>query len=383
MPHRHRRWGVPLLFIGLLFFGAAAAAFVQPELTARFARFLTLAKSQLAGEDSPDFEFSTLYARYGINPLGAALVSNSKVHGPLAALHKEPCDKRAVFQLTVALEQAGAMRDAAVVLSGFGSKCPNGEGETNRAAELYYVLGDYKAAIEQANALARIRPDAPNVFYLRARALQGAKRYQDALEDYASFFYLASDLKQVVAEVFTRMSAAYEALGRHCEAIMPIELYMSVDSGRRTTPALLKTVGELGKKGECGAAYANGRATIPRTSSGVIVAKATVNGVEGNFVIDTGASLVTVSRVFAARAKTSVVKTGGVDLQTANGTVTATLGTAESIRLGALSASTVPLVVVEKPVGDGIDGLLGMSFLSRFEIVLSNQELQIKARAGG
>jgi clan AA aspartic protease (TIGR02281 family) len=383
MPKRPSRWGMPLLFVGILLLTGAVAAFLRPDLIPQVARFLAITKSQVTGQEVADSEFLSLYERYAIRPLGAELVSDSKVHVALAALNKEPCDKRAIFQATVALEQAGANRDTAALLKGFGAKCPNAEGEINRAAELYFLLGDYDASIEQANALARVRPDAPTVFYLRARAYQGAKRYEDALEDYATFFQLAGDLKPVVAEVFTRMSAAYEALMRHCEATMPLLLYISVDSERRTTPALLKTVSDLAKKGACGDTYAKGRATIPRSTSGVIIAKIAINGVVGNFVIDTGASLVTISRAFAARAKATVIKTGGVDLQTANGIVTASLGTADTIRLGELTASKVPLVVVEKSVGDGIDGLLGMSFLSRFEVVLSSKEIQIRAKAGG
>jgi aspartyl protease family protein len=72
-----------------------------------------------------------------------------------------------------------------------------------------------------------------------------------------------------------------------------------------------------------------------------------------------------------------------VDLQTANGAVSSPLATAISIRLGGVSANTVPLVVVEKLGPDGTDGLLGMSFLSRFDITITDKQIRLTAKGGG
>jgi predicted aspartyl protease len=69
-------------------------------------------------------------------------------------------------------------------------------------------------------------------------------------------------------------------------------------------------------------------------------------------------------------------------MHTANGVVTSTLSTAASIRLGNVSASTVPLVVLDKPLGNGVDGLLGMSFLSRFDIAVTARQMRLSAKSG-
>jgi aspartyl protease family protein len=53
------------------------------------------------------------------------------------------------------------------------------------------------------------------------------------------------------------------------------------------------------------------------------------------------------------------------------------------IRLGGVSANTVPLVVVENPGPDRTDGLLGMSFLSRFDITITDGQIRLRAKGGG
>jgi predicted aspartyl protease len=55
----------------------------------------------------------------------------------------------------------------------------------------------------------------------------------------------------------------------------------------------------------------------------------------------------------------------------------------DSVKLAGLSASAVPAIVVSKSLGDGIDGLLGMSFLSRFTVLIEDREIQLRAKTFG
>jgi tetratricopeptide (TPR) repeat protein len=244
----HRRSMAPVVFLGLLLLGAAAVI-LPPDRVMRLSQMLTGVSPRVSPQDLADTEFASIYARYGVKPLAASIVVNNRVHAALSSLRNEPCDKHGIFQASVALENAGGIRDAAHLLQGFGSVCPDAEGEIYHSAELYYLVGDYGAAIEQANLVVRLQPDSANIFYLRARAWQGAKRYDAALEDYATLLRLAPDLKQVTAEAFMRMSASYEAVNRYCEAMMPIQVYMSLGGEARNTPALRDRLAELSSKG--------------------------------------------------------------------------------------------------------------------------------------
>jgi clan AA aspartic protease (TIGR02281 family) len=194
---------------------------------------------------------------------------------------------------------------------------------------------------------------------------------------------LLPDTKSIVSEVFTRMSDSYEKLDRPCEAIGPLQTYVALDSESRSTPPLLKRIAALAAKGNCERVYAKGVARIPRRSNGVSTTRVEINGVEGTFIVDTGASFVTLSRGFAGRAKPRMLTTDSVEMQTANGTTSATLASLDSVKLAGLSASAVPAIIASRSLGDDVDGLLGMSFLSRFTVVIQDREIQLKAKTLG
>jgi aspartyl protease family protein len=374
---------MPLLLLGLiLVLGATAAIVTQPKLLRVVSGIVTGPQPDAVHSGALDTTFASLYARYGIAPLTQSIAQNNQVHAALTALQGEPCDKHQIYQASVSLEHVSAIRDAAVLLKGYAAICPDADGELYHSAELYYLLGDYDAAIEQANSLARLQPDNANLFYIRARAFQGAKQYQDALEDYATTIRLFPDLARVKSEVFMRMSATYVALGRNCEAMIPIQMYMALDPDKRATLPLRSMITDLSKKGACNATFAQGEAVIPRSGNGVIMTVAEINGVKGHFVIDTGASFVALTPAFAEKVKATPVRSDPLTMHTANGAVTTNLATANSIRLGNLSASTIPLVVIDKPIASGVDGLLGMSFLSRFDIAMTAGQIRLTAKSG-
>ena len=111
--------------------------------------------------------------------------------------------------------------------------------------------------------------------------------------------------------------------------------------------------------------------------------KAEVNGARGLFILDTGASYVTIKSAFAARAKVPQSDAQEIALATANGLTKGKLVKADKVRLGVLEAANVPVVVQtidERSYGPGVDGLLGMSFLSRFELQMADGFIEIRTR---
>jgi aspartyl protease family protein len=73
---------------------------------------------------------------------------------------------------------------------------------------------------------------------------------------------------------------------------------------------------------------------------------------------------------FAQKAGVEIDQESIVRLRTANGIVDDKRGRAQTIQLRSLLAKNVPIVVQAGAYGDGIDGLLGMSFMSRFIVAL-------------
>ena len=105
----------------------------------------------------------------------------------------------------------------------------------------------------------------------------------------------------------------------------------------------------------------------------------TINGVRGNFVLDTGATFVSLKAAFAQK----IEQDSTVRLHTANGIAEGKRGRAATIQLRSLQANDVAVVVQpdgQGTFGEGVDGLLGMSFLSRFKVTIDAQTVKISNR---
>lgn len=122
---------------------------------------------------------------------------------------------------------------------------------------------------------------------------------------------------------------------------------------------------------------ANGDLVIKRSQDGHFYTLGKINGVDAKFMVDTGASLVTVSEDFA---KKSFIR-GGVPttFKTANGNAPGSIVDGVSISIG-------PVNITNVRVGVGLrgheanDALLGQSFLSKFDIIMGKDQMVIRQR---
>lgn len=121
-------------------------------------------------------------------------------------------------------------------------------------------------------------------------------------------------------------------------------------------------------------------ATVRRGSSSIV--HALVNGKQsGTFIVDTGATLMTVTERFAAALGIKTAQLPRVTVAMADGReVDARSVTLRSVRLGDAQVEDVRAVVLPEQPADGIDGLLGMAFLRNFSVHLDGAtgKLQLK-----
>jgi aspartyl protease family protein len=109
------------------------------------------------------------------------------------------------------------------------------------------------------------------------------------------------------------------------------------------------------------------------------LAKVQINEKEaGTFLVDTGASLVVVNRQLAARLQLNLDGAPLLLAQTANGVSEGPGVVLDHVSVQGLHAAHVAAAVSDG-LGD-IDGLLGMSFLTRFELWQSGDSLQLSTR---
>lgn len=120
----------------------------------------------------------------------------------------------------------------------------------------------------------------------------------------------------------------------------------------------------------------DGRVVLERNRSGHFVATGRVNGEPVTFLLDTGATYVTVSPGTASRL--GLQRGPAATFSTANGRVRGHLARLDSVALGGLAARDVR-GAVNPGLGDGI-ALLGMSYLGHFDIQLNGERMIIRAR---
>jgi len=122
---------------------------------------------------------------------------------------------------------------------------------------------------------------------------------------------------------------------------------------------------------------ANGDLVINRSQDGHFYTIGTINGREAKFMVDTGASLVSVSEKFAQKAFIR----GGVPttFKTANGDQPGRVVEGLGVSIGQVSVTNVA-VGIGLRMDDESQALLGQSFLSKFDITMTKNQMVLRSR---
>ena len=110
--------------------------------------------------------------------------------------------------------------------------------------------------------------------------------------------------------------------------------------------------------------------------------RATLNGsVQGQFLLDTGATYCVISQGIARRLG---LRTSGehITVVTANGQMSVPLVTIRYFDLGSNRARDVKAVIHDS-VAPPLDGILGLSFLNNFAYVIDAKQRLVRLRPGG
>jgi clan AA aspartic protease (TIGR02281 family) len=335
-------------------------------------------------DENPDEVFKGVYDKLGVD-VPPSVARDPVVWTYLSELKREPCDQTSINNLGIALDRLGYRREAAESLYNFVLACHEPVEALNRSVNIYLKLSDYAKAAEVANEYVRRVPQNSTAHYLRATALQESGDVEKSLSDYADTIELfGTDKTKISSVVFVRMARAYATLGRFCEASTAILTWVAYDPVHRDNSQSQRLISDYDQKGNCKVTTDQVKQRYPIAKRGaVITVKAEINGVKGNFILDTGATFVTIKSTFNDKAKIPVGDAREITILTANGPAKGLLSRADRVMLGGLAATNVPVVVQktdERSYGVAIDGLLGMSFLSRFEVQLSDAFVEVRTR---
>jgi aspartyl protease family protein len=117
---------------------------------------------------------------------------------------------------------------------------------------------------------------------------------------------------------------------------------------------------------------------IPPSPQGGYTVIGTVNGQSVPFVVDTGATAITLSREEAIRLRLPLAGGIEVPVETASGRVTGQRIVIDSVQLGGIEEQRVDAVVL--PGNRPATALLGMSFLGRIDMRSEGSVLVLQAR---
>jgi tetratricopeptide (TPR) repeat protein len=379
-----RTFSVAVLVVTILIVSAGGALFWY--YTSRESDF---SHAKDAPRESPSkpttsrSDFEATYNQLGIQPLPSTIEGQQRISSRLAQLNREPCYTDAIIGLGRALLDAGYPREAASSLRSFVKHCGRAPEVLPLAFTALDRINDFSGALEVANELVEAVPANGSFRYWRALAYDRTGKFSQAMVDYMNAIQLAGDSKRVPGDVFYKWAQSYAALGRYCDAISPIEMYISLDPAKRRTPQTTKIISDYAERGDCDKRYATGTARVPFAAGlGVRTLSVVVNNVAGTLIFDTGATFVSITSRFALKARLATESGNPVIMKTVGGKALADIGYANSVSVGEAVAFGVTTAVMRDngdPFGRGVDGLLGMSFLSRFNVRLSPTEVEMTA----
>ena len=289
------------------------------------------------------------------------------------------CNVLAGQQLADLLVESSNAPEALTVAHTMADECPS---STEPLIKLFFIqrrLLDLEGATRTADRLIALAPFKPEGYAFRAIARDAAGEYPAAAHDFRQALRLAPRL----LDVPVNLANVLEKMGRYCEAADPLEQALSYYPGIENRYEIERRIERLRQQGACErASLDKSVVSVPfDRQEEVIIVDARVNSAHtGRFIVDTGASSVVITQDLAEKVGVAdVQRSSPVFVQTAGGVVNAFPARLESVDVHGATVSDLPVLVCET-MGDDVDGLLGINFLSRFNVSIDHESGRLTFR---
>lgn len=282
---------------------------------------------------------------------------------------KEPCDRPKNLELAKLLNRAGDYRGTLDYAGRFFAECGDWYRLRWETFHAHKQLSEFDRAVAEATRLVEHEPEDQDYWWWRGEMYAELGDWEKAAFDFQQCVSLLPTANYCPFD----LADALEKLGRHCDAIFPIEQYRHYHPKWRDDARIKARIERYIREGKCDVG-AEGRAVIrfdPNT--GGVKARVKVNGKEGTFLVDTGASYLTLSKRFADQLGVLPTQQRTILLKSATGVHAAHLSVVDLVevkgtRSKGVQAKRVDAAIMDNLLDDDIDGLLGLSFLSRFDL---------------
>jgi aspartyl protease family protein len=280
----------------------------------------------------------------------------------------ELCDRMAVLSRCNDMILSNNARSCINLSDRFFERCGEYDQLHNYRNTAARSLSEWKIAMDSANKLVELYPLGANPHFIRAQTYSEMGDFAAAISEYEQTLTLMPEEIQTPFE----LANLYQRINQPCAGIPPLEQYSYLHPNEAQNAENMLSV--LYKNPHCAEMQGKGKAKIRMNKQGsAIFSKVTINNhQQGNFIVDTGATLVTLSKSFANRLKLDYAGWPKMLTQTANGIGVAYRGYVDSISVEGLEARHIEIAITEE-IGTS-DGLLGLSFLNRFKIEMDSDK---------
>jgi clan AA aspartic protease (TIGR02281 family) len=278
------------------------------------------------------------------------------------ALRREPCDHTGIIKLIQALRSAGALPEAIETGEKFETRCEAFSELSEQKFEAYQRASEWKKAMTELEHLIEQHPVDYNYWGRRGLLWEKVGEFTLAASDYEQ----AITLDPFLSDVPINLAQIYERQGRYCDAALRLTNLLAYYRNFANAGEIQTHAGQLFEQGRC-SHYTRGGETVLKfpPSAPTIDVVAQLNHHSIPLTIDASASYVTLSEEAAAKAGVYYLDGTPILFSSPGGVLHGILTTADSIRVQNLEATQVPVVVI--PETSNAKGILGLSFLSRFE----------------
>ena len=292
-----------------------------------------------------------------------------------AALDQDICNMGVALRLSGLLTKTEHVAEARDVLTRSVENCPARAPMLHALVGVNRKLGRTNDAFKVATALIEHRPRRARGYALRAELYRDLGRLDEAQRDFETAF----ELDPTRAETARELSGLLEEGGRHCDAAGVLDDVLAHGNPDRAA-GLRARSDRLRRDGGCPRERVEGgRVIVPfQRVQDVMVVDVRINDkVTARMLLDTGASSVALTRPLANRLGLDISKGKPLRVATVGGVVSAQRVLLDSVALGGARVEKVRAAVVEAMVLSDAEGLLGNSFLSRFDYRVDDARSQI------
>jgi len=278
-------------------------------------------------------------------------------------MEKEPCDRTAIIKFLDILVKAGDNRRATDETRKFTNNC----GEYPRSLWISFTafkrLSQFDSAVTIATRIIEYDKYDVDYWWWRGEAYQQWGKYAEAIADYRQSINLNPRLNGMQIA----LADLLEKAGKPCEAIFPLEELVFHNPELRQHNEITKRFSSL-YDGRCSEFTGTGKAIIKFNPGSSIYTNAKIDNKSiRNLLFDTGASYVVINQTSADKLGLANQNAKKIFVQTAGGIRSAKLTSAKEFKVKGLTAKYIEIAIMkDSDLGPNINGLLGLSFLSRF-----------------